>query len=70
MMIAATRGPYCAGASAPSGAGDPGAVPAVAFPLDQLMLGHPDLHRQQVEDLAALHRSHQPARQARHAPAQ
>jgi hypothetical protein len=40
-------------------------MPAAALPLDQLMLGHLDPHRRQVEDLAPLHRRHRPARQAR-----
>ncbi len=46
-----------------------GAVPATAFPLDHLMLGHRDRHFRQVEDLAALHSGDRPARQARPAPA-
>ena len=46
-----------------------GAVPAAAFPLDQLMLGHLDRDRRQVEDLAALHPGDRPARQPGPAPA-
>ena len=46
-----------------------GAVPAAAFRLDQLMLGHRDFHQRQVEDLA-LHPGHRPPRQARPAPSQ
>ena len=46
-----------------------GAVPAAAFPLDQLMLGHRDRGFGQVEDLAALHPGDRPARQARPAAA-
>ncbi len=63
MMTAATRGPYCTGASAPSGAAPRVRVPAAAFPLDQLMLGDLHLHRRQVKDLAALHPGDRPARQ-------
>lgn len=39
------------------------AVPAAAFPLYQLMLGHLDTHRWQVKHLAAFHRGHRPVRQ-------
>ena len=46
-----------------------GALPAAAFPLDQLMLGHLGAHRLQVEDLAALHPGHRPSRQPGPAPA-
>ena len=46
-----------------------GAVPAGAFPLDQLMLGHLGPHRLQIEDLAALHPGDRPARQPGTAPA-
>ena len=38
----------------------PGAVPAAALPLDQLVLGHLGAHRRQVEDLAAVHGGHRP----------
>jgi hypothetical protein len=41
-----------------------GAVPAPAFPRDQLMPGHRDLRQRQVEDLAALHPGNRPPRQA------
>jgi hypothetical protein len=43
----------------------PGALPAPAFPLDQLMLSHLGPHRRQVQHLAALHRGHRRSRQAR-----
>ena len=46
-----------------------GPVPAAAFPLDQLMLGHLTVTSRQVEDLAALHPGDRPSRQARPAPA-
>jgi hypothetical protein len=46
-----------------------GAVPAGAFPLDQLMLGHHHLHRRQVKDLAALYPGDRQARQGCPAPA-
>jgi hypothetical protein len=39
-----------------------GAVPATAFPLDQLMFGHLGFHRRQVEHLAAFHPGDRPAR--------
>jgi len=58
--IAATRGPYCTGPSAPARLGP---LSAPAFTLDQLVLGHLGAHRLQVEDLAALHAGHRPARQ-------
>jgi hypothetical protein len=45
--------------------GGPGAVPAAAFPLDQLMLGHLGPQRRQVEHLVALRQRHRPARQPR-----
>ena len=44
----------------------PGAVPAAALALDQLMLRHLDRDRRQVKDLAALHRGDRPARPAPH----
>jgi len=44
-------------------------VPAAALALDQLMLGYLDRDWRQVKDLAALHASDRPARQARPAPA-
>ena len=47
----------------------PGALPAAAFPPGQLMLGHLGAHRRRVEDLAALHPGHRPARQPGVAPA-
>ena len=46
-----------------------GALPAAAYPLDQLMLGHRDRDVGQVEDLAALHPGDRPARQPGPAPA-
>jgi hypothetical protein len=46
-----------------------GAVSAGAFPLDQLMLGHLDLHWRQVEHLAALRTGDWPAPQVCPAPA-
>jgi hypothetical protein len=46
-----------------------GAVPAGAFPLDQLMVGHRDRDFRQVEDLAALHPGDRPRRQPGPAPA-
>jgi len=46
-----------------------GAVPAAAFPLDQLMLGHRDRHFGQVEDPAALHPGDRPPAQPGAAPA-
>jgi hypothetical protein len=48
--------------------GGPGPLPAPAFPLDQLMLGHRDRGFGQVEDLAALHPGDRPPGQARPAP--
>ena len=44
------------------------AVPAAAFPLDQLVLGHFDLSQRQVEDLAALHSGDRPSPQPGTAP--
>ena len=46
-----------------------GPLPAAAFPLDQLMLGHLDRDFGQVEDLAALHPGDRPSRQPGPAPA-
>ena len=53
--------------AAPRGGG-PGPVPAPAFPLDQLMLGHCDCDFGQVEDLAALHPGDRPPGQPGPAP--
>ena len=44
------------------------ANPARAFPLDELMLGHHDPHRRQIEELAARHPRDRQARQAGPAP--
>ena len=46
-----------------------GAVPAGAFPLDELMLGHLSPDRRQVKDLPALHPGDRPSRQGCPAPA-
>jgi hypothetical protein len=46
-----------------------GPVPAAAYPLDQLVLGHRDRGLRQVDDLAAFHPGDRPARQARRAAA-
>jgi hypothetical protein len=40
-------------------------VPAATLALDQLMLGHLDLHRRQIEHLAALYPGDRPPRQGR-----
>ena len=68
-MTAAIRGPYWTGASAPCRGGGLGAVPAGAFPLDQLMLAHLSPDRRQVKDLPALHPGDRPSRQGCPAPA-
>ena len=47
---------------------NPGALPAAALPLDQLMLCHLHRDRRQVKDLAALDPGDRAARQARPAP--
>jgi hypothetical protein len=44
-------------------------VPAAAFPLDQLMLGHHDRHQRHIEDLAAPHPGDRPLPQPGTAPA-
>ena len=67
-MTAAIRRPYCTGPSAPAGAEGPGPLPAPAFPLDQLMLGHRDRGFGQARDLAGLHPGDRPPGQACPAP--
>ena len=68
-MTAAIRGPYWTGGLRARRGHAPGTVPAAAFPLDQLVLGHLGAHRLQVEHLAALHPGHRAARQRGTAPA-
>ena len=70
-MTAAIRGPYCTGALRPLRGRAPGALPAAALALDQLMLRHRHRDRRQVKDLAALDPGdRRPARPAPHLPQQ
>jgi hypothetical protein len=68
-MTAAIRGPYLHWRLRPGRRRALGALPAAAFPLDQLVLGHLGPHRLHVEQLAAFHRGDRPARQPGAAPA-